>query len=452
MERDFKNIFERAYDKVSVDDMTRNELKKNILQYNHKTKKINWLGKWSTVAAVLLFFVGVNIILFNMNTGSNAEVTTTPVESSEYYIEEKIIHSMSVVSAKNTYNVDVVCVNEVNFDSENQTITGDFILRTSNKSGTLIDWVPLVSGAVGENGLSLSIDEESLRTYFSNYSYIETIEFKYPINSEKTRFLTTLFGVKSDGTFVEMSFEENMPDVINVGSLRDFITSNNFRTVANENGYYYDYISDGENGAFLIIYKADITTGIIRAEKMYQGKCSGDDYDAALRGTMIMYELITGFSVPLESDVAILSGTGLLSDKTQVNVEYKQVSTSIATDKDSLISYITDAFTNVEIIGFSDETELENYLFEETAYGEMGVPEDTTMFKMIGDKLGFFYTYSGVPIRCSDMAVSVPYDEKITDVYILSNDLSEHLIVKVRVLLGDDGKWRVDQVQVDNVV
>ncbi len=447
-----------AYDGVSLDAETKAEYKQKIFA---KSKRVDARNRYFKVAAVIagfVLFVGLNAILVLMNQRKN-EVAIDPTKGTEEFVttkaakkefsEGEVIYTTQIYTnypqgSYYNYDVEVLFVDDENARVEGTLRQGNFVIRTRNSKGELIDEETLVSGAVGENGLSIRTD--SVEDYFGKSSGANSLIFTYPIKEgdEHKLYLTKFFGVDYAGMVEALSHDNEIPVQLQTGNTQDIFTSNNLRTMPNQMGLYYDYVISEENPdeAVLVIYEANPTEGTLKVYQSYEGYVAGDDIDAAVKGTKIKYEMLTGHSVPYESEEYIAGIEGS-ADSSQ---GYKQVSTEIATDRESLVEYICDAFTKPEVIGFDTKSELDEFLFGEIIYSGNPNLNEPALFKMIDGKLGSRHTI-GLAVSCGDQIVAVPIDKFTSDVYIMSHTLDSRLVVRVQVSLGTDNKWRVSQIE-----
>lgn len=458
LREEFQTQMIECYKGVNLDTATKDEYRHKIFA---KIKQKNIRDKYFKAAAVfasLVIFVGLNTILVLINQRQNEvanepdkgteEIVTTKVADKEFS-EGEVIYTTQIYTNYTqgtyyNYDVEVLLVNDESAGVEDTLRQGNFVIRTRNSKGELVDEEVLVSGAVGENGLSIKMD--SIEDYFGKSSGANSLIFTYPIkdvNGQKL-YLTKFFGVDYAGMIEALSHNNEIPKQLQMGNAQDFFASNNLNMLPNQIGLYYDYVisEKDSNEAVLLIYEANPTDGTISVCQSYEGYVSGDDIDAAIVGTTIKYDIITGHSVPYESE-EFLAGIEGSADGSQ---GYKQVSTKIATDRESMMEYICDAFTNTEVIGFDEKSELDEYLFGEKIYPKNPNSNEEPLFKMIGGKLGSRHTI-GLAVRCDDQIVAVPVDNFTSDVYIMSHTLDSRLVVRVEVSLGADNKWRVAEIE-----
>ena len=328
---------------------------------------------------------------------------------------------------------------------ENGLVYGHYFIRTYGKSsGRLIDEIPLTSGAVGIDGVT--IDIHNILEYFRFDAHSnDLIVFSYPLrksaDDENVRYLCSFYGVTDEGELFEYSTEnidingyhgKNQLEVGTYSRITELYypdeTTGEYRVFRGLVGNGTDNIN-GE--AYTSLYKILFNPDTRSAELVYNYEGAYDeDIAAAAERAAFVKQRILSFSVftPLEDENTVI-------EEYDADGAYYQFDTSIAQTREELVSYISDTFTNDFVTGFKD--------FEHEMFGT-----EPPRYKMIDSRLCYLYQYNGVAVRAwNDVPCVVNADGDKAEVYILCRSIDSYDLMKCTLEKCPDGKWRTSNTE-----
>lgn len=479
---ELKDVVISAYHGAKMDEQDKARIKENLLKKNKAHGR--WKMSYKAVAGIVAVFVFVivNVAIIGLNLKHEKQVENLTVDGTEENVQKNslfnvgvgdVIFSMQVTpyvierfsdggySTKiKNYTAQVVVREIAVTDSEetntklnnDNIITGSFDIQIVDEKGNVISSCALSTGATSEYGVSIDLDSESLLETFGKGDYSDMIIFRHPTGEEngQKRYLTSFYGVDENGMIFLYEVDEQLPQDVCAYSDFELMTSENFSMVVNEPGLWQDYCVFADKNIY-IFYNFDVNEKKIKPYQVFEGADTGKDVDAALAALQINYDFL-GFTgrIPLESEVIV--ETVINGNNETASVGYKQVDKDIATTREELLDYIENSVTNLSIYGFSSREELSDRLFVEPidlffVDKSKLQEEDIPPYKMIDGKLCYCYVYRGAPLGVSNRYVAQKIDDKNTDFYCKLSGVDSIEIVRVRMVLCDDGVWRAKEFE-----